>query len=65
LVGDVGERSVAVVVVKNRFSVIGDKEVRPAVVVVIAGANADTISRVADSGAVGNVFKSSVAPVPV
>ena len=63
LLADIGERAVAVVVIQNVLAEVGDEQIVPAVVVVVADANALSPARVRDSGLRGDVGKCAVAIV--
>ena len=64
--GDIGEGSVAVVVIENGAAVAGDVEIGIAVVIEIADRNAlAVVSFAADAGFFGDVGKSSVAVVVI
>jgi hypothetical protein len=60
---DVGERAVAIVVKKLISVDVGQKQIGPAVVVVIAHGRAHPITRSGDSGALGNIGERSIAVV--
>ena len=60
---DIGERSVAVVVIQNVFAEVGDEQIIPAVVVVVADADALAPSGVRDAGFQRHVGESAVAIV--
>jgi|SRR5580658_85799 hypothetical protein len=61
----VGECSVAVVVIEDVFSVVGDVEIFPAVVVVIPDANALAPAGVSETGFLRNVGEGAVVIVVV
>src|SRR5215471_17137327 len=63
-VGDLNEHSV-LVVVQAVLSVVGDIEVFPAVVVVVADANALSPARSGEAGLVGNVGECAVVVIAV
>src|SRR5580700_3027843 len=58
--GDVGESAIAVIVIEDVFSVVSDVEIFPAVVVVVADANALAPSGVGQASFLRDVGKSSV-----
>src|SRR5258707_731724 len=60
---DVAERTVAVVVVENIFSKVGNEEVVEAVVIVVADADALSPAGMKKAGFGGNVGESAVAIV--
>ena len=62
---DVGERAVAVVVVEDVFSVVGDVEIFAAVVVVVADADALAPAGVQQAGFLGDVGERAVVIVVV
>ena len=61
LLADIGERAVAVVVIQNVLAEVGDEQIVPAVVVIVADANALSPSRVRDAGLRGHVGEGAVA----
>ena len=63
LLADVGECAVAVVVIQNVLAEVGDEQIVPAVVVVVADAHALSPARVRDSGLRGHVGEGAVAIV--
>ena len=63
LLADVGERAVAVVVVQNILAEVGDEQIVPSVVVVVADANALSPAGVRDAGLRGHVGEGAVAIV--
>ena len=64
-IGDVGERAVAIVVIKDIASELGDKEIGEAVVVVVAPNAAEAIAGAGDAGFVGDVGERAVAVVVI
>src|ERR1700680_4059959 len=62
---DVGESAVAIVVVEDIFSVIGDVEIFPAIVVVIADANALAPPGVGQAGFLRDIGEGSVVIVVI
>ena len=63
--GDVGEDSVAAVVVQHVRAEVRDVEIDPAVVVVVAGAGAHAVLAMLDAGPGRDVLERAVAAVPV
>jgi len=62
---DVGERAIAVVVIEDVFSVVGDVEIFPAIVVVIADANSLAPSGVSEAYFLGDVGERAVVIVVI
>ncbi len=58
---DIGESAVAVVVIENVLAEVGDEQIVPAIVVVVADANALSPAGVRDAGLRGHVGESAVA----
>ena len=64
--GDVGERSVSVVVIKNGAAIAGDVQIRIAVIVEVTDRHSLTVvTFAADAGFLGDIGESSVAVVVV
>ena len=64
--GDVGERSIAIIVIENGAAIAGHVKIRVAVVVVVSDGDAlPVVSRAADAGLFGDVGKGSVAVVVI
>ena len=63
LLADVGESAVAVVVIQNVLAEVGDEQIVPSVVVVVADANTLSPARVRDSGLRSDVGESAIAIV--
>ena len=61
--GDIGERAVAIVVKELIAVDVGQKQVGPAVVVVVAHRHAHPVAGSGDSGALGDVGERSIAVV--
>src|ERR1700738_3519880 len=58
-----GESAVVVVVIQAILAVVGDVNVRPAVIVIVSDGDAKTPALVGNTGFVGDVRKSSVVIV--
>ena len=65
LLGDVGERAVAIVAIQMVAAERGHVEILPAVAVHVRRADAHAPARVADAGLVGDVLESSVAEIAI
>ena len=65
LVGNVGERPIAIVVVQNVASILRYEKIGKAVVIVVAPDTTQAVTRTRNSGLVGHIRESAIAIIAV